>query len=80
MGSGLTTDGRASDRFDADGLAALEIDPDRAAWDSFVADSPRGSYLQTSAWAQVKAANGWSALRFTGRAPGTGDPGANSPR
>ena len=76
MGPGLTTDERASERFYAAAPAALEIDPDRAAWDAFVADSPRGSYLQTSAWAQVKAANGWSALRFTGRAPGTGDPGA----
>ena len=32
-------------------------------WDQFVAASDPGSYLQTSAWARVKAVNGWSAHR-----------------
>jgi lipid II:glycine glycyltransferase (peptidoglycan interpeptide bridge formation enzyme) len=32
-------------------------------WDRFVAESDPGSYLQTSAWARVKAVNGWTAHR-----------------
>ena len=32
-------------------------------WDRFVAASDPGSYLQTSAWARVKAVNGWTAHR-----------------
>ncbi len=35
-----------------------------AAWDAFVESSEPGSYLQLSAWAGVKAANGWSAHRI----------------
>jgi lipid II:glycine glycyltransferase (peptidoglycan interpeptide bridge formation enzyme) len=31
-----------------------------AAWDAFVAGHPQATYLQTAAWARVKAANGWS--------------------
>ncbi len=42
----------------------LDLAPEKADWDAFVARSNPGSYLQTSAWAQVKAANGWTALRF----------------
>ncbi len=37
-------------------------DPD--AWDHFVEASDPGSYLQLSAWAGVKAVNGWSAHRL----------------
>ena len=36
---------------------------DHSAWDEFVAASPQATYLQASAWARVKAANGWSAER-----------------
>jgi peptidoglycan pentaglycine glycine transferase (the first glycine) len=32
-------------------------------WDAFVQASDPGSYLQLSAWAQVKAVNGWRAVR-----------------
>ena len=41
------------------------IDPTATAdgWDRFVAEAMSGSYLQTTAWARVKAANGWSARR-----------------
>ncbi|OGO57265.1 MAG: hypothetical protein A2Z32_09575 [Chloroflexi bacterium RBG_16_69_14] len=39
------------------------VDP--AAWDRFVEASDPGSYLQTSAWATVKAVNGWSAHRLS---------------
>jgi peptidoglycan pentaglycine glycine transferase (the first glycine) len=35
------------------------VDP--SAWDGFVAASDPGSYLQTTAWAAVKAVNGWEA-------------------
>jgi lipid II:glycine glycyltransferase (peptidoglycan interpeptide bridge formation enzyme) len=37
------------------------IDP--AAWDTFVDADPRATYLQASAWAAVKAANGWRVKR-----------------
>jgi lipid II:glycine glycyltransferase (peptidoglycan interpeptide bridge formation enzyme) len=39
------------------------VDP--ATWDGFVEGSDPGSYLQMSAWARVKAVNGWSAHRLT---------------
>lgn len=32
---------------------------DDAAWDAFVRRDPRGTYLQLSGWATVKAASGW---------------------
>jgi lipid II:glycine glycyltransferase (peptidoglycan interpeptide bridge formation enzyme) len=38
------------------------VDPER--WDAFVAGGDPGSYLQLSAWATVKAVNGWSAHRI----------------
>jgi lipid II:glycine glycyltransferase (peptidoglycan interpeptide bridge formation enzyme) len=38
-----------------------------AAWDTFVAASTPGSYLQLSGWAAVKAVNGWSAVRVDAR-------------
>lgn len=31
-------------------------------WDAFVRSSDRASYLQTSAWARVKASTGWSSI------------------
>lgn len=37
---------------------------DPEAWDQFVEASDPGSYLQLSAWAGVKAVNGWSAYRL----------------
>jgi peptidoglycan pentaglycine glycine transferase (the first glycine) len=41
------------------------LDPDDpAAWDAFVSAADPGSYLQLSPWAQVKAVNGWSAVRL----------------
>jgi peptidoglycan pentaglycine glycine transferase (the first glycine) len=39
-------------------------DVDPSDWDRFVAAGEPGSYLQTSAWAAVKAVNGWSAHRI----------------
>ncbi len=41
--------------------------PDAAAWDAFVEADPRGSYLQLSGWASVKAVNGWGARRLLDR-------------
>jgi peptidoglycan pentaglycine glycine transferase (the first glycine) len=41
------------------------FDPDDpTAWDAFVSGADPGSYLQLSPWAQVKAVNGWSAVRL----------------
>ncbi len=34
-----------------------------AAWDAFVVRNELGSYLQRTAWARVKAANGWTSAR-----------------
>jgi peptidoglycan pentaglycine glycine transferase (the first glycine) len=35
-----------------------------AEWDAFVEGAPGGHHLQTSLWAQVKAAQGWSPIRL----------------
>jgi lipid II:glycine glycyltransferase (peptidoglycan interpeptide bridge formation enzyme) len=47
-------------------------DPAPAAWDAVVEANPRGSYLQLSAWARVKAVNGWTARRLLDPAAGAG--------
>jgi peptidoglycan pentaglycine glycine transferase (the first glycine) len=39
------------------------VSGDASAWDDFVAASPQATYLQATAWARVKAPNGWSAER-----------------
>jgi lipid II:glycine glycyltransferase (peptidoglycan interpeptide bridge formation enzyme) len=46
--------------------SVVVLSPPVKAWDAFVAGSNTGSYLQTSAWAEVKAPNGWTPLRFMG--------------
>jgi lipid II:glycine glycyltransferase (peptidoglycan interpeptide bridge formation enzyme) len=48
------------------GASVVDLAPDPAAWDAFVARCNPGSYLQTTAWAEVKAPNGWTPLRFMG--------------
>jgi len=40
-----------------------ELERDPAAWDAFVAASASPSHLQVTAWAAIKAPNGWDALR-----------------
>jgi len=50
--------------------STVDLAPSTAAWDAFVSHSNPGSYLQTSAWAEVKAANGWVPMRFIGSAIG----------
>ena len=52
--------------------AAAAARADDAAWDAFVASCANGSYLQASAWASVKAPNGWTRARVTAD---TGDGG-----
>ena len=44
--------------------ASLDAQPAATTeWDDFVQSSDPGSYLQLSGWAQVKAVNGWQAVR-----------------
>ena len=42
---------------------AARLERDGAAWDEFVAASPQATHLQTTAWAEIKRANGWRAVR-----------------
>lgn len=49
-----------------------ELERDPTAWDAFVAASATPSYLQVTAWAAIKAPNGWGALRVA--VEGTGGP------
>jgi peptidoglycan pentaglycine glycine transferase (the first glycine) len=49
---------------------------DPADWDRFVAAQDPGSYLQRSAWATVKAVNGWSAHRIVAETERDGRIGA----
>jgi lipid II:glycine glycyltransferase (peptidoglycan interpeptide bridge formation enzyme) len=54
--------------------SVVDLAPQTSVWDAFVARSNPGSYLQTSAWAEVKASNGWTPLRFIGSSmDGPGD-------
>jgi lipid II:glycine glycyltransferase (peptidoglycan interpeptide bridge formation enzyme) len=68
----LTVEGRMTRGAAPSFPAVVEIGPDHATWDAFVVRSNPGSYLQTSAWAEVKALNGWTPLRFMGTAPRNG--------
>jgi lipid II:glycine glycyltransferase (peptidoglycan interpeptide bridge formation enzyme) len=47
-------------------------EPDAAEWDAAVEANPLGSYLQLSAWARVKAVNGWDARRLHDPEAGVG--------
>ncbi len=65
------TERRDPVRPSAEGAAAEAVRPDPdAAWDAFVTATPHGSYLQLAAWAQVKAVNGWQAVRLPPPASG----------
>ena len=48
----------------AEGHPAFRLRSDDAVWDAFVAVAARGAYAQQTAWAEVKAANGWAAERI----------------
>ena len=45
-------------------------------WDAYVRANAHATYLQTSAWARVKAATGWSAAHVGGQGGGHGPLGA----
>ena len=53
-------------------ISAVAGGPGARDWDTFVAAADRGSYLQLTGWASVKAVNGWSAVRLDSRADATG--------
>ncbi|MGZ8528218.1 MAG: peptidoglycan bridge formation glycyltransferase FemA/FemB family protein, partial [Candidatus Limnocylindrales bacterium] len=59
----------AADGVDSSIVVAPDGDDASAAWDAFVAGHPRATYLQTAAWARVKAANDWSS-RLVVTSPG----------
>jgi hypothetical protein len=46
---------------------AARLEGDTTAWDAFSASAASGSYMQLTAWAEVKAVNGWNSTRFGGR-------------
>ncbi len=48
------------------------LESDDAAWNAYAAGSPGAGFLQTTAWAQVKRPNGWSATRIVGALPDGG--------
>jgi peptidoglycan pentaglycine glycine transferase (the first glycine) len=52
------------------------LESDGPTWDAFVAGLPTASFLQVSAWARVKRANGWQATRIVADRPGGGPVGA----
>jgi lipid II:glycine glycyltransferase (peptidoglycan interpeptide bridge formation enzyme) len=58
--------------------SVVDLAPELSTWDGFVARSNPGSYLKTSAWAEVKAPNGWTPLRFIGSTL-VGQPEADPP-
>lgn len=49
---------------------AFRLRTEDAAWDAFVAAASRGAYAQQTAWAEVKAANGWTPERVVVDGPG----------
>jgi len=52
------------------------LEADDATWNAFVAGLPTGSFLQVTAWAHVKAANGWAATRIVAGGGADADGGA----
>jgi lipid II:glycine glycyltransferase (peptidoglycan interpeptide bridge formation enzyme) len=49
---------------------AARLEQDGAAWDEFVAASPQATYLQSTAWAEIKRANGWRGVRISTQSAG----------
>jgi lipid II:glycine glycyltransferase (peptidoglycan interpeptide bridge formation enzyme) len=49
---------------------ATRLEQDGDAWDEFVARCAQATYLQTTAWAEIKRANGWRAVRAVAQADG----------
>jgi peptidoglycan pentaglycine glycine transferase (the first glycine) len=50
------------------------LETDDPAWNAFVAGSPAASFLQLTAWAQVKRPNGWTATRIVAAGPAASGP------
>ncbi|HEX5590025.1 MAG TPA: peptidoglycan bridge formation glycyltransferase FemA/FemB family protein [Candidatus Limnocylindrales bacterium] len=50
-------------------MSVTDVARDETAWEDFVQAADPSPYLQRSAWARVKAANGWSATRFLADTP-----------
>ena len=48
----------------------VRLEQDDAAWEKFVVES-KAPYLQSTAWADIKAANGWRAVRIATQAAGS---------
>lgn len=48
---------------------SVDLASDDASWDAFVAGSAQPSYLQATAWAAIKAPNGWRSLRVAAAGP-----------
>jgi lipid II:glycine glycyltransferase (peptidoglycan interpeptide bridge formation enzyme) len=48
----------------------MRLEQDAAAWDEFVATSPQATYLQSTAWAEIKRANGWRGVRIATQSAG----------
>ncbi|MGD0861475.1 MAG: peptidoglycan bridge formation glycyltransferase FemA/FemB family protein [Candidatus Limnocylindrales bacterium] len=60
------TPGARTPRAGVPAASVVDLVPETPIWDAFVARSNPGSYLQTSAWAEVKAPNGWRPVRLMG--------------
>ena len=45
-------------------MSPSQLMGDAATWDAFVGEAPTGSYMQLTAWAEVKAANAWRSERL----------------
>ncbi|HEX7471934.1 MAG TPA: peptidoglycan bridge formation glycyltransferase FemA/FemB family protein [Candidatus Limnocylindrales bacterium] len=70
-GTAVSTAGDAGSAVDVGtAVGATRRTGDAAAWDAFVEADPRATYLQATAWAAVKAANGWRSRRVV---TGAGD-------
>jgi lipid II:glycine glycyltransferase (peptidoglycan interpeptide bridge formation enzyme) len=51
-------------------VTSAQLEGDAAAWDAAVAGSTTPSHLQTTAWAAIKAPNGWRSFRAVADVPG----------
>jgi lipid II:glycine glycyltransferase (peptidoglycan interpeptide bridge formation enzyme) len=75
MAERLTTEAEKTPEGAAGRASVVDLAPEAKTWDAFVARSNPGSYLQTSAWAEVKAPNGWHVQRLMGSIVGAPTPG-----
>jgi lipid II:glycine glycyltransferase (peptidoglycan interpeptide bridge formation enzyme) len=79
MSDRFTKEASAGPAVPPNSTSVVDLAPAPSTWDTFVGRSNPGSYLQTSAWAEVKAPNGWTPLRFMGsHIPGPSADGAGA--